>query len=197
MRLKVVAIAVGLAPAIVAAQTHPTGEPFFLHEQSYPAEMLGAMLCGALVGAGTAATFGFASAAVLHRPYPASDLGVQVGAALGYPLGCGLGTILVGKTIHEEGNTGAAYGGAYAGLALGALAGPVTGRWDLAILPMVGLPPAGAYIGYYLNRAEPGEARNRSIDERLLTPGLALASAELSDLSVQYGVKVQLAGLRF
>jgi hypothetical protein len=197
MKSKFVLNAVALAVTIAVAQTKPTREPFFLDEQSYPGELIAAMLCGAVVGAGTAVGSGLVFAAVQHRAFPASELGVQVGAALGYPLGCGLGTVLVGMSLHEGGNTGAAYGGAYAGLALGALVGLVTKKWDVALAPMFLLPPAGAYVGYRLGRTEPGWARIGTIGERLLAPGLALASDELPDHSVEYGVKVQLAGLRF
>ena len=179
------------------AQTKPTGEPVFLHEPDYPGELLGAMLCGAVVGAGTAVGSGLVFAAVQRRAFSASEPGVQIGAALGYPFGCGLGTVLIGKSLHEDGYTGAAYGGAYAGLALGVLAGLVTKKWDVAVAPMVLLPPAGAYIAYRLGRIEPGWARTGTIDERLLAPGLAFASDELSDHSVEHGVRLQLAGLKF
>jgi hypothetical protein len=190
-------IAVGLAVTTAVAQTKPMHDPLSLPEGNYPGELLAAMLCGAVIGAGTAFGSGFAYAAVQHSTFSVDGPGFQVGAALGYPFGCGLGTILCGKSSHGDGNNGAAYGGAYAGLALGALAGLVTGKWEVAIPPMVLLPPVCAYVAYRLGRTEFGWARAAAIDKRLLAPGMSLALAELPDHSVQYGVKAQLVGLRF
>jgi len=197
MKSKFVLSAVGLAVTITLAQTKPTRDPFSLPEADYPGELVFATLCGAVVGAGTGFGSGLVIAAVQHRTFSVSDPGVLVGMALGYPLGCGLGTVLAGRTSCQLGNTGAAYGGAYAGLALGALAGLVTGKWEVAGPPMVLLPPVCAYVGYRLGRTEPGWARSGTIDERLLAPGMSLASVELPDHTFAYGMKVQLAGLRF
>ncbi len=78
MRSKLVLSAVGLAVTVAVAQTKPTREPFFLHEENYPGELVVAMLCGAVVGAGTAVGSGFVFAAAQHRVFSASELGVQV-----------------------------------------------------------------------------------------------------------------------
>ena len=118
----------------------------------------GALLGGVLVGTGAALVLGCAGFAVDRAVAPNSywggleglGYGVAAGAALGYPLGCGLGTTLAGQALCEDGNVGAAYAGAYAGLAVGVLLGWAVS--DVGVVPPVTavLSPAGAVLGYNL-----------------------------------------------
>ena len=55
--------------------------------------------------------------------------------------------------------------------------------------------PAGAVVGYNVGVSR--EAPPFHFGSRLQMPGVALTSVRLPDHSVEYGVKVQLAGLRF
>jgi hypothetical protein len=156
--------------------------------RDYAAEAGGALLGGALVGAGTAVVLGVAGFFVLFNPSGASGgeqgegafIGALVGAALGYPFGCGLGTTIAGRSKYADGNVGGAYTGAYIG----------------CLLPLIG-SPIGAVIGY--NTGNSRETGPFGLHRRysLELPAVALTSAELPDHSVEYGVKVQVAGLRF
>jgi MFS family permease len=132
----------------------------------------------------------------------ALSMALVSGAVL--PAAAGYGTARVGRAIGEDGSTGWAIGGAYAGLplaiggiALGELVGDSPGHgdqspWRYPIYVLAGLAiPTGAVVGYNLG------APSNSVGGRLQPPGVALTSVELSDHSVEYGLKVQLAGLRF
>jgi hypothetical protein len=142
--------------------------------------------------------------------YKANGVVVGLCAAVA-PAIAGSGAAGVGQRLGEHGSRGWAIGGAYAGgpLALGAI---VLGRkiaygrdgWrdsnlDYPFYVLGGLCiPAGAVLGY--NLGVPREAagpQRPGIGSRLDLPAVALTSVELPDHSLEYGVKVQLAGLRF
>jgi hypothetical protein len=55
--------------------------------------------------------------------------------------------------------------------------------------------PVGAVIGY--NTGIKREALGQGFEGRLQLPAVALTSTRLPDRSVEHGVKVQLAGLKF
>jgi hypothetical protein len=57
--------------------------------------------------------------------------------------------------------------------------------------------PVGAVVGYNRSVEREGGSDQPSFGARLQVPAVALTCAELPDHSVEYGVKVQLAGLRF
>ena len=140
----------------------------------YVVETGGALLGGALVGAGATVALGVAGAAHNSGAQIGAFFGAATGAALGYPLGCGLGTTIAGGALHAKGNTGAAYGGAYAGIALGVLAGLVSGNWGVGLLTVGVLPPAGAVIGY--NRGAPRSESGTPFGARLALPTVALCT---------------------
>jgi hypothetical protein len=128
-------------------------------------------------------------------------------SALPLPAAVGLGVAGVGNRLDEDGSTGAAVLGAYGGAAVS------VGLWLLASqvaasqmdgpsplllaatasMGVVGVLaiPVGAVVGYNLG------APSKSVGGRLQAPSVALTGVELPDHSVEYGVKVQLAGLRF
>ena len=117
------------------------------------------------------------------------------------PAAAAYGTTKVGHELGEAGADGLAYGGAYAGALVG------TGLvWLGAILggrtsDAVGVPfyllggaaiPVGAVVGYNL-----GAPSRSHVGSRFQLPALALIDTRLPDRSVEHGVKVQLAGLKF
>ncbi|MCX6841475.1 MAG: hypothetical protein NTX53_04215 [candidate division WOR-3 bacterium] len=169
----------------------------------YAAETGGALLGGVLVGAGATAVLGFAGAVVASSANPYDDwaglgglvIGGAAGAALGYPFGCGLGTTLAGGALDAEGNAVAAYGSAYAGLALGALAGLATRRWEVAIPAMVMLPPAGAVIGYNLGATRNGH--QSSFGARVSPPTVAFSIRSGRDQQRHFGFDCRLVAVRF
>jgi hypothetical protein len=154
----------------------------------YAAEAGSALIWGVLVGTGAAAVLGAAGFLALFNPSGASGgeqgqgayIGALVGAALGYPFGCGLGTTIAGRSRYADGNVGGAYAGAYVG----------------CLLPLIG-SPIGAVIGYNTGTSRETGPFGLHRRYRLQLPAVALIGAELPDHSVEYGVKVQLAGLRF
>jgi hypothetical protein len=178
---------------VVDAQSLTEGAYFFAQDSAwrahvpggdYVAEAGGALLGGALVGAGATVVLGVAGGALLSSHDAAGEdwgarlgavLGGALGVVLGYPSGCGLGTTIVGKALRADGNSGAAYGGAYAGMAagmtVGVLAGLVTARWEAGLLAAGVLPPAGAVIGY--NTGAPRNDAQSSLGARLAPPMLA------------------------
>jgi len=168
----------------------------------YAAETGGALLGGALVGAGATVVLGFAGAVVASGTSQDEWAGLggfiiggAAGVALGYPLGCGLGTTIAGRALRADGNTGAAYGGAYAGLTLGALAGLVARRWDVAVPAMVVLSPAGAVIVY--NTGVPGTSSQNQFGARLAQPTLALRTRVGPDRQRYSAFDCRLVTVRF
>ena len=120
------------------------------------------------------------------------------------PPGAAVGATWAGRSLDEDGSLAVAIGGAYAGAIVGT--GLVfTGRFVASrSSAAAGIPfyvlgglaiPAGAVAGYNLGANR--EASSFSFGGRLQPPGVALMSVELPDHSVEYGLKVQLAGLRF
>ncbi len=132
-------------------------------------------------------------------------------SAAALPATAGYTADRVGAALGEDGSRGWAIGGAYAGLpvAVGAIAlGVYVGRtvyyhdpygrkshsssWDIPLYVLGGLAiPVGAVVGYNLGTP------SHTVGGRLQPPGVALTYCELPDHSVSYGLKVQLAGLRF
>ena len=177
MRKGVCLMLVALIVAVAAAQDFGEGvrQP---RAGDYVGEAGGALLGGALVGAGATVALGFVGAGVASGTSQDEWAGLggfiiggATGVALGYPLGCGLGTTLAGGALDAEGNTGAAYGGAYAGIALGVLAGLVSRSWEVCLLTAGVLPPAGAVIGY--NMGVRRTSSPSSLGARLAPPTLA------------------------
>jgi hypothetical protein len=119
------------------------------------------------------------------------------------PAVAGFGAAKVGDVLGEHGSTGLAIGGAYLGTVVGV--GMVVlgvhlqraATWIPACV-LGGLSiPAGAVVGYNLGGRRGAAGTKSGTGRRLQAPGVALTAVELPDHSVEYGVKVQLAGLRF
>jgi hypothetical protein len=153
---------------------------------------------------------GVALAYVLDAPPASPDragLAVAAASAVVLPVAAGFGAIGAGRKLGEFGSRGGAIGGAYAGAVVGAgLA--VAGFYlaDRAGNYAVGLPfyivgglavPVGAVAGYNSGTVREAGPYGPGFGGRFRLPALALTSAQLSDHSVEYGVKVQVAGLRF
>ena len=179
---------------------------------------LGGFVLGAGVGGGAAylgtfvLAFGLVSSIngspIYGVPIMAAGAGVALagsGIAVGSPGGCGMMVARIGDGWHEGGSKWAAVGGAYAGVVPGvgiAYAGHRLA--DSRHNGWLGVPfyalaalcvPAGAVVGYNLSITR--KQVSGFLELRLESPGLTFASVELPDHSVEYGVKVQLAGLRF
>jgi hypothetical protein len=125
-----------------------------------------------------------------------------IAAAAATPVLAGYGADKVGEQLGEDGSTGWAIGGAYAGAVVGAglvCLGTTVGRSNAVRIPsyvLGGLAVSvGAVAGYNLgiDRA----ASPSYFGGRIEAPGVTPTSVELPDHSVGYGVKVRLAGLRF
>jgi hypothetical protein len=111
----------------------------------------------------------------------------------------------IGRNLHERGSELLAVVGAYAGLVPGAAIGyagyRVTNGYANAWLAVpfcaaaVVCVAGGATFAY--NSALPMTQATGFLDQRLEPPGMTFTSRELPDRSVEYGVRVQLAGLRF
>jgi len=131
--------------------------------------------------------------------------------AVAMPAVTGYGAAAAGDRLGENGSRGWAIGGAYAGIpvAVGAVAlgwnvsHPKSGwenpSWGIPFYVLGGLCiPAGAVVGYNLGKPrQAADSHQPDIGSRLEMPAVALTAVELPDRSVEYGVKVQLAGLRF
>jgi hypothetical protein len=227
VKLRVVLIAVVFLVAMATAQVPGAEEPQKPKKsraQVYALEGLGALggMTGcALGGAGCYLAGGaVVGAAWLLTVLSGSDdsglmegwygFGRVVGGlcAATVPAVAGFGAAAAGERLGEDGSRGWAIGGAYAGipLAVGAIA---LGRWisydrdgwrtsdlDYPFYVLGGLCiPAGAVVGYNLG-PKPTTA-SHAFEDRILLPGAVLTSTRLPDHSIEYGVKVQLAGLRF
>jgi MFS family permease len=180
--------------------------------QVYALEGLGAL--PGIAGCGCLA-LGFASVGLMaawgndnpgqNPGWTAAAFSLALVSAAALPTAAAYGTARVGRALGEDGSTGWAIGGAYAGLpvAVGAIVLGVaaseadprrthTSYWGVPLYVLGGLAiPVGAVVGYNLG------APSHTVGGRLQPPGVALTSAELPDHSVEYGVKIQLAGLRF
>jgi hypothetical protein len=120
------------------------------------------------------------------------------------PAVAAIGTAQVGGVLGEDGSTGWAIGGAYAGAAVGTGLGFLGYYVGSRTNGLVGIPfyvvggltiPAGAVAGYNLGIKR--EVPSHAFGDRLDAPFVALTNVELPDHSVEYGVRVQLASLRF
>jgi len=125
--------------------------------------------------------------------------GVALVSAAALPAAAASGTIRVGARLGEAGSEPWAFGGAYAGAVVG------TGLVYLGSRTKseAGVPfyvagmlaiPAGAVVGYNLGT---GRGVGRNLAGRFEPPGLTFTSVVRDDHAVEYGVEVQLAGLRF
>jgi hypothetical protein len=146
--------------------------------------------------------YGLAFMLSLDGFYPVGE--IVLGASLvGLPFASGYGTYLAGDAIGEDGTAAGAIIGAWVGVpvALGfaflAMAADLSDHHDY-VVPGIALAvltfPAGAVVGY--NLSMPNEPVG-VFGKRLQAPGVTFTSVELPDHSVAYGVRVQLAGLRF
>jgi hypothetical protein len=118
---------------------------------------------------------------------------------------CAEAVFRVGERLTRGGQRLPAFVGAYvgvvpcAGIALGGRALAQAKRDDWLGLPFYILAaacvPLGATVGYNLSvRRESGHG---FLDNRAAPPSLTFTRTELPDRTVAYGVKLQLAGLRF
>ena len=172
--------------------------------EAYALEGLGALPgiagCGCLgmgfVIAGFWADFGMDNPGQNPRAVAvAYSLALVSAAAL--PAAAGYGTVRVGEELIEDGSKGWAFGGAYAGaLALGSL-GFLYRQVGGAFIGSAAGSMAGAVVGYNLGAVRAPGPYQPGFGGRFWSPGVALTSIELPDHSVEYGLKVQLAGLRF
>ena len=211
MKSKCVTVVVVCLFGLATAQVQSGGKVQRPRAEVYALEGLGALPgfagCGCLA-AGT----GFIGFAALYShlytddPDPevssiatAAVCAAAVSAAV-LPAAAAYGTTKVGHELGEAGADGLAYGGAYAGALvgtglvwLGALLGNRTS--DAAGIPFYVLGgaaiPVGAVVGYNL-----GAPSRSHVGSRLQLPAVGLTGTERPDRSVDYGVKVQLAGLR-
>jgi hypothetical protein len=162
------------------------------------AEAGGGLVGGAIVGAGGLGA-GLGLSLALFGPMEPLEPGLLVTgacAAAGVSLGTTIGTCVVGRACDQNGRWVPTFLGALAGTIVGVPAF-LLGERAFKPLLLVGplLPVTGAVLGYNLS-ARRGIPPSRS-GVRLQPPCLALTGVELPDHSVEYGVKVQLAGLRF
>ena len=209
MKSKLVLIAVACLVATAAADL-PWDVPQRPRAQVYALEGLGALggfaVCGLVVvpaSSGIAIYIGLLLGAPDTVP-GAVVFAVAVGSAGLLAPAAALGTIGVGRQLEEDGSVGWAFGGAYAGAVVGiglATLGfhVATRSSDLAgvsLCVLGGLAiPTGAVVGYNLGVGR--DASPSDFGSRLELPAVALTSTERLDHSVEYGVKAQLAGLRF
>jgi len=190
--------------ATVAAQ-EPWGDSQKPRALVYALEGLGAL--GGALGCS-----GLCLGPVFLTPVSASwedSIGYAVGvvaavciAASTLPAAAGMSAAKVGEQLGEDGSQASAIVGAYGGAFFGVafiLAGGLH-RTNAVRVPCYVLGglcvPAGAVVGYNLGTPRAAGSYRSGFGGRLQPPGVALTSTELPDRSVEYGVKVQLAGLR-
>jgi hypothetical protein len=217
MKSKCVPIVVVFLLGLAAAQVQSGGEVQPSRAEVYVLEGLGALPgvagCGCL-----GLCFAYAGLAMWWgNDNPGQDGGsaavaysLALVSAAASPAAAAYGTFRVGEALGERRSVVGAVLGAYAGLplAVGAIALGVRIMNDphAPDLPGVAVPlyvlgalaiPVGSVVGYNMGtRGEPGTSRP-GLGGRLELPAIALAGTELPDHSVEYGVKVQVAGLRF
>jgi hypothetical protein len=210
MKSMLVLLAVVCLVATAAAQVPWGEEPWRPRWQVYALEGLGAL--GGVVGCGCLAAGGAAVYVSATWSFDGPDddpgaagwvgAGVALVSAVALPAAAGYGAAKAGENLGEYGSTGWAVGGAYAGALVGAglvSLGNSVSRSDAARITsyvLGGLAVStGAAVGYNLGIKH--EVSPFGLGGRLQTPAVALTGVELPDHSVEYGVKVQLAGLRF
>ena len=216
MKSKCVLIAVSCLLGLAGAQERSRTQVYALEGLG----AFGATVCGTGCGL-SAMVVGLLVEHPIYYPVPYGS-GDPSGAAVLYglaavcaaatPAAAAYGTFRAGEALGEQGSRAWAFGGAYLGIpaaagiaalgvAVGYAADPWRGGpsgWSYPFYVLAGLAiPAGAVLGYNLGASrEPGLFGSRYLD-RLELPAVALTSLEMPDHSVEYGMKVQLAGLRF
>jgi hypothetical protein len=224
VKSKVVLITVSCLLATAFAQMPLVEEPQRARWQVYALEGRGAVWymvgggcletvgCGAACGAAVPSlavgcgAFGLPSVLAVGVAGALLAAAVLPYAAAVLPAAAAYGTIRTGQSLGERGSTGWAFGGAYAGALVGVGVG-VLGfkvskssavRIPACVLGVLAVP-TGAVVGYNLvgGYRESWPSFQPDLGGRLQPPGVALTSVELPDHSAEYGVKVQLAGLRF
>lgn len=214
VKSKLVLITVVCLAAAAAAQQLRQEAPQRSRARVYVLEGLGALGgtlgCGCL-GAGAAVLL-LAEGMNRYSTFePGSDqlyvasVGVGLLTLVAAPAAVAQGAVLVGKKLGEDGSRSQAFVCAYAGEAVGAglvvlgfgtIGATNKPGWAVPLFVAGALAmPAGAVYGY--NTGVRREAPAHGFEGRLELPAVALTGVELPDHSVEYGVKVQLAGLRF
>jgi len=211
MKSKFVLLAVCCLLGAARAQASRRGESQRPRWQVYALEGLGALggtACCA--GCGGVVIWAFAVGSALDHAFigeseddwPLVAMGIATAAAT--PVLAGYGAARAGEQLGEDGSTGWAIGGAYAGAVVGAglvCLGATVGRSNAVRIPsyvLGGLAVSvGAVAGYNLGGGGAAGGYRPGFGRRLQVPAVALTCVELPDHSVGYGVKVQLAGLRF
>jgi MFS family permease len=163
---------------------------------------------GALGGVTGCALVGFGGLVLSASVMPGAMYAwpLMVGAvAIAAPVAAGLATDRVGRLLKEDGSKKSAIIAAFVSLApaagLGLLGYYVSdnrgSRWVSTPLfaLAVTLVPAGATVGYNLTTT--GAKSIGSVRDRLEPPGIALTRFQRDDGVVGYGVKLQLAAVRF
>ncbi len=137
------------------------------------AEAIGALVCGAAVGYGTA----WSTYHILHSvggsrgdwgDWFAFFAALSSGYGIGAPFGSAVGTSLVGKLTNQTGSFWRSCSGAFLGAAsamgIAAVLWKATDdtKWPGVVLALG--PPAGAVIGYNLRKSKSSQAPNTSSD---------------------------------
>jgi len=203
-------VAVVCLLSLAGAQGPWGGESQRPRAQVYALEGLGAL--GGCAGCGVAAGGLFWLVGGFGPDINLPALGIMGVSLALLPAAVGISAAKAGEALGEDGSTGWAIGGAYGGavvvvglyrlglyhLALASIYSQMDtpSPWlGVAVVSagVVGLLaiPVGAVIGYNLGPTSYG------VGGRLELPEVALTSTRLPDHSVEYGVKVQLAGLKF
>ncbi len=171
-------------------------------EPPYAGEAGGALLGGVLVGAVASVAGGVIGTAldsgrVNGTWIPGGFIpGLLVGAALGYPVGCGLGTAVAGGVLQADGNRGGAFAGAFVGMGLGVLGWRLSGRnAEVGLVTMGALSPIGAAIGYNIGGGN--EGTTSPFGARLSLPTVALKTRLGLDHQAHTAVDCRLVTMRF
>ena len=176
---------------------------------AYVLEGLGGVAgLGAGAACGVAVTYGVTVLYVAANPTGLDALGVAgvtllaCGAAL--PACAGYGVSAVGDNMTEGGGSSAgAYVGAYAALPVAILLGVLgsnarTSEGNVTGLVLGALTvPAGAVVGYNWPSGQSAGIYGTRLDGRIELPVVALDQVVRDDRTTEYGVKVQLASVRF
>lgn len=215
MKPKLVSLALACLLATASGQVPSGGKSQRPRAEVYALEGLGALggLAGCAVGGGCAGIL--VGAAFLGPMFHAQDYYTLVPSggwdawgyvmlgvgAIAIPASTGYAASSTGDRLGESGSRTWAIVGAYAGVpvAAGLILLGTNSYEPAAAVPLYTLGalaiPAGAVVGYNLGAKR--EVLPSGSGSRLQPPGVALTGVELPDHSVDYGVKVQLAGLRF
>jgi hypothetical protein len=205
MKSSVVLIAAVCAVAVAPAQM-PQQASVRARAGTYALEGLGAL--GGCAGCGLVAVVGLGmmiAGSPLDEPsnpvLQGAGLCVVGVSAAGMPAAAGLCAAGVGSWLGGDRSTGWAIGWAYVGAVVGVGLVVLGTDVDRHASCRVATPfyvlgaaavPVGAVVGYNL-----GSHPRGGLGGRLEAPSFALTNAELPSHSVEYGMKVQLAGFRF